>query len=183
MVPRPRWEATLQEEEFVHQGKKLERLKTLIGNHVASAGVKALKKINARHMLGLDSRVPLSFGYEVIAEFDDRESSTNAEKKRISVVPPINDNGMLYVGIENHLLLESYGGSVYEVKPPDAYEDEEGLEVVGLGRFSTLSQDVEEEKEGDPLLSLLYPSSEKTIVTYFRPLDEPVTIDTDDDLD
>lgn len=186
MIPRPHGEFIRQEEECVHLEETLEHLKTLIGDGINSHGTKARNQLQTLGVLELDCPAPLSFGYEVVAQFDNPSSPhLMTERKRISVVPTISDKSNLDVGTDNPLLLETCGDSVYEVKLSDTgeNEEEEGLEVVGLGRFGTFSQEFEEANESDRLLSLKYQSSEKTNITYYTPEDEGVAIETEVDID
>ena len=102
-----------------------------------------------------------SIRYEVIAEGDENEL-----RKAIS---------------------ESDGSTLGELEKPEAskQEEEEGLEIVGLGRYSTLDDCVQDDEREilttksceavlerqDSKLSSMYKSSEKVEVAFYRPLE------------
>ena len=168
MIPRPHEEFIYQEAEFTRHDQQLERLQSLIRSYAAPGGANTRKFPGTIDMHNLDDQNPLSSGYEIIADFDYLDlTSDNYEKKKISVVPVVEDKGFPGVGSKGKGLLAIGGDS--------ADEEEEGLEVVGLGRFGTMSDENQEGTVDELMQSLSRHRSPKTVIAFYCPEDEPIT--------
>lgn len=173
MIPRPHEEFIHQEAELAQHEQQLERLRTLIGSCAVKGGKNTRKLPGSIDMHNLDDQNPLSSGYEIIADFDCLDlTSEDAENKRISVVPVVDEKGT-GVRPKDKLLVEmddaSTDGDI------DDEEEEEGLEVVGLGRFGTFSDENQEGTADEVLQSFSRQRSSKTVIAYYCPDNETLT--------
>lgn len=184
MIPRPHEEFNHQEAEFSRHDQQLERLQSLIRSYAAPGGANTRKFPGTIDMHNLDDQNPLSSGYEIIADFDNLElPSDDSEKKKISVVPVLDDKCAAGAGSKGPLLLGMDDASTDGDVDEDDDEEEEGLEVVGLGRFGTFSEEYQEGTLDDFVHSFSRSRSSKTMITYYCPEDEPITETTATALD
>jgi hypothetical protein len=206
MIPRPEHEAKMHEQELSRLTEKLGKFKSLVESVHKLNGEAAKNERRVLTKLGLDSDVPLSLGYEVVQDFDECDDSSctsepkhkhKHKKTKIRIVLTSSNNYAKAFDTKDDLLLETDGISTYEVKSMYDFEceEEEGMEVVGLGRYNTLSQKLGEERlstrstdtlfqERDTLLSLMYKSSERTGIAFYRPTEEEtMKTDCEEDID
>ena len=200
MIPRPEAEALVHDQLFSRQEVKLKKFKSLVESVIKSKGKAPTPPIGGMILTGhdLDSDVPLAYGFEVVHMFDKRDASCasepaeNSETRKILVFLTKSNSYTTDMHVQEKLLLETDGVSTYEVKSLDENEEGEGLEVVGLGRYRTLSQDFAEEvlssrstdtlfPELDSFISLLYKSSEKIDIAFCLPPDLGI-IETEDNV-
>jgi hypothetical protein len=176
MIPRPEREATLYRQEALQQRKRLANLelrmkKTLRTNgEPKSEGRKLIK-------VGEDTKMPSSLGYEIVPDADHEEPPREEE-----VVILADTDESVNLDRSGRLGLESDGTTTpnYTIEEPE----EEGVEIVGLGRLSTLCEAYDDDKdllnharsveeddssEADAALSLMYQASERVHVGFYRP--------------
>jgi hypothetical protein len=190
MIPRPELEATLYRQEALRQRKRLANLelrvktKTLRTNSVPKSEVRKYIK------MGEDTNLPSSLGYEIVpdAEHEEHSSEEEVSNSRMLVVLSDNDNDTsINLDRSGILVLESDGTTTYAISPDNTVDEpeEEGVEIIGLGRLSTLCdvydddmhllhqvRSVEEDdysSEADAGLSRMYQASERVHVGFYRP--------------
>jgi hypothetical protein len=195
MIPRPEHEANVFEGEAMQLEKRLAALRDRVIEIQSGGGIGGPLKVPNR-----STRQPprhrVSFGYEVIphAEAEDAEnnpdhivgsSCVNESCHRLSVIFSTDEDDFVDIATSNEVILEHDGESVYEVDEiVDSGMEEEGMEVVGLGRYSTVV-DEEGELHHDLMatesmesviedkfsrLSQQYPSSRNVDIAFYRPL-------------
>jgi hypothetical protein len=207
MIPRPEHEAKLYQDEAQRQEEQLAILQNC-AKQIRDSDGHSQRQRHKLSRMGIDSHAPLSFGYEVIPHNDSypEESSyyaaestrtleTKAPSFRHSVMLTADKDDFVEPLDSKELVLESDGVSTYQINSRnECCHEEEGLEVVGLGRYSTLAEDTEvhgydlltsESKDSviqdkESRLSQMYTSSEKIEVAFYRPFQ---AIQTMDDID
>jgi hypothetical protein len=190
MIPRPEREATLYIQEALRQKKRLVNLELLVKKSLRTG----VPKSEGRKLIkmGEDTNLPSSLGYEIAAAADheepSREEEVNCVKHGVSRILVVlsDDDGSFNLDPSDRLVLESDGTSTYTISPNCAIEEpeEEGVEIVGLGRLNTLceayddykdllhhARSVEEDdsSDADAGLSLMYQASERVHVGFYRP--------------
>lgn len=186
MIPRPERQATLYRQEALRQRKQLANLDLLVKNNVPkSEGRKLIR-------MGEDTYLPSSLGYEVVLdagtdhEESPREEEVNYVEHRVlnsrTLVVLSDNDGCANSDRSERLVLESDGATTYATSPDYITDEpeEEGVEIVGLGRLSTLCKSYDDDQdllhlsrsiEGDDSsdtddgLFLMYQASER--VHYF----------------
>jgi len=200
MIPRPEHETESMNQQMKTLNQKLQDFKTRVATANMSKGDAKNGRL-ALTKLGFDSLVPLSFGYEIVPdshECDNKAKSFNetlARPSRISIILTSDEMDAAGSQVRDEVVLETDGVSVYEVRSSEeSSEGEEGLEVVGLGRYSTFSDDFDEQKlctrstdalfqECGSHLSMIYKSSERIDVAFYHPAIEEMSMEAADDLD
>jgi hypothetical protein len=195
MIPRPEPEATLYRQEALRQRSRLANLELRVKKILAANGI---PKSEGRKVIkmGEDSNLPSSLGYEIVPDADGgheerpREGEVNCDMHRVSnsrILVVLSDNDeSVNLDRSGRLVLESDGTTTYAISPDYTIEEpeEEGVEIVGLGRLSTLCEaydddtdllhharyvEEDDSSEADAGLSLMYQASEKVQVGFYRP--------------
>ena len=180
MIPRPEYEVEIYEEEFSEQNLKLQRFKGLVDKATGTDAKLSLRMPLER------SRTPRSIGYEVVPQdfanmeqLPMRKESPDPSNQTMSVF--LNTDGNRGEGSSAAL------GYIHEANESmsqfSANGGDEGVEVVDLGRYSTLSPDDTEHEDEilaspsseillirhDSKLEKKYKSSDRTDVAFHRP--------------
>eukprot|EP00934_Nitzschia_sp_Nitz4_P008726 Nitzschia sp. Nitz4//scaffold61_size107673//28299//31553//NITZ4_004228-RA/size107673-snap-gene-0.43-mRNA-1//1//CDS//3329555689//8716//frame0 len=179
MIPRPEDDCQHQEEE--HQ-KLLEKLPELQKDVVRmdEEPESEMQHVQSYH----------SFGYEVIPDdYDsetDHDDASSYHGPRTLAVVMSQDEIDPAKALDGHgsVVLEVSGDFVYEVQPnnDEPLVEEEGLEVVGIGRYGTLMDDMELEQTilqtessdavlqcNDSCLATKYKTSRTVDIAFYRP--------------
>ena len=187
MIPRPEREAKLYRQESLRQRKLLANLELLVKRTQRTNGVPKSEGHKLIKM-GEDTNLLSSLGYEVVPDADTDHEETPREEEviyvehgvsnsRVFVVLSDND-GTVNLDRSDRLVLESDGATAYATSPDYSIDEpeEEGVEIVGLGRLSTLCESYDDDKDllhharsveeddssdADAGLSFMYQASER----------------------
>lgn len=205
MIPRPGSQNPGQKGEEKEK-EKIAMYQELVNQIRKSSGVLTIDQLKLKKM-GMDLNTPMSFGYEVIPLEGEGEnhqdepccSSLNNNERKSSTrlsVQLTADNAFSTSNSFEQLLLEKDGENIYEVDSdyPAGNSDEEGMEIVGLGRYSTLAEEAEMYEhdlmtmpstdsllqDNESRLSQMFKSSDKIEVVFYRPLSIEKDLDDTD---
>ena len=207
MIPRPQDDEGVHKEE----AEVGERVLKLFQDRIESIkDAEGLSEYEHKQLLKLGVRansVPMSFGYEVTPVFEqDRNPSTSkdnisrqgsllsnksvssidkpkianlASSLRVSVKLTSDKNEFVENRESRGVVLESDGKSTYCISEDGGHE--EGMEVIGLGRYSSMNETTEEIEEDllgnassesldvDDRLRQALSASERIGVAYYKP--------------
>lgn len=197
MIPRPELDFEVHKEEAVLQESLLKMVQKRVRQIKDAEG---LSEFERRELLklGVVSNTPMSFGYEVVPlhsdnqpfdEEDECNGKTNAKMKKersVRVAVKLMSDKNNYIGTResDQVVLESNGDTTYCIS--DCVGGEEGLEIIGLGRYSTMTESMEtseyerlllaESRESligahNRSLSNVFICSGSTQVAFYRPLE------------
>jgi hypothetical protein len=160
MIPRPEPDFQVHKTEAVVQERLLKMIQDRVRHIKDAEGIWECERQELRK-LGVVANTPMSFGYEVVPLRDDNLGHEEAdgdhakEKKNRSVrfTVQLMSDKKEFVGAResDHVMIECDGDTTYCIS--DNYGGEEGLEIIGLGRYSTMADSMDGLEDEEILLS------------------------------
>lgn len=196
MIPRPEFDSEVHNSEVVVQASLLKKIQDRVRQIQDAKGLSEHERLELRK-LGVLANTPMSYGYEVvplrngILDFEEPDEDNDDPRPkmkkdrsvRVAVKLMSDRNEYVETRESNKVVLESTGDSTYCIS--DNSGKEEGLEIVGLGRYST-TEDPMDLLENDELiiqsrkslaedfphtLSMVFHCGDKTQMAFYRPFE------------